>query len=118
MKNIITSRINVMVSNIDSAIAFYTSTLGFDFLNRYGNHYAEIQAPNLLIGLHPNSKNSLNGNNMSIGFGVIEFDVTIKELEEKGVKLAIENDEWVQLAHFTDPDNNQLFLLKIYLPRY
>ena len=110
MKNLQSCRINVMISNMDKAIEFYQGKLGLELVNRYGNHYAEIQAPDLLIGLHPISKNLVIGNNISIGFGVVSFDATIKELESKGIQFKLEQDGWIRLAHFTDPDKNQLFL--------
>lgn len=110
MKNLKTCRVNVMISNMDRAIEFYQDILDLELINRYGDHYAEIQAPDLLIGLNPTSEKIVNGNNISIGFGVVEFDSTIKELESKGVEFRLEKDGWVRLAYFTDLDNNQLFL--------
>ena len=74
MKNLKTCRVNVMVSNMDRAIEFYKDKLGLELINRYENYYAEIQAPDLLIGLHPTSEEIVKGNNISIGFGVVEFD--------------------------------------------
>ena len=110
MKNLKTCRINVMVSKMEEAIDFYKNKLGLELINRYGNHYAEIQAPDLLIGLHPTTEKIVKGNNLSIGFGVVEFDATIKELESKGIDFKLEQDGWIRLAYFTDLDNNQLFL--------
>jgi catechol 2,3-dioxygenase-like lactoylglutathione lyase family enzyme len=110
MKNLKTCRVNVMVSDMDQAIEFYQGKLGLELLNRYANHYAEIQAPDLLIGLHPMSEKTVPGNNLSIGFGVTEFDSTIKDLELKGITFRVEQDGWIRLAHFTDIDKNQLFL--------
>ena len=81
MKNLKTCRINIMVSKMEDAIDFYQNKLGLELKNRYGDNYAEIQAPDLLIGLHPTSETIVKGNNLSIGFGVVEFDATIKELE-------------------------------------
>lgn len=99
-----------MISNMDKAIEFYQTKLGLELVNRYGDHYAEIQAPDLLIGLHPMSEKVVKGNNLSIGFGVVEFDSTIQELESKGMTFTLEQDGWIRLAHFTDLDNNPLFL--------
>lgn len=110
MKNLKTCRVNLMVSNMDKAIKFYQGKLDLELINRYGDHYAEIQAPDLLIGLHPTSDNIKPGNTISIGFGVIEFDSTIKDLELKGLEFRVEMDGWIRLAYFKDPDDNQLFL--------
>ena len=85
MKNLEACRVNVMVSHIDRSIAFYQDKLDLELVNRYRNHYAEIQAPGLLLGLHPTSEKVTTGNNLSIGFGIVEFDATIAELETKGI---------------------------------
>ena len=113
MENLKTSRVNVMVSDMDKAVAFYTDTLGLKLLNRYGNNYAEIQAADLMIGLHPSSEKITKGNNLSIGLGVVNFDQTIKNLNSKGIKFTMEEEGWIRLAHFTDNDGNSLFLAEI-----
>ncbi len=99
-----------MVSNMDNAVEFYSDTLGLELVNRYDNHYAEIQAPGLMIGLHPAPEKLSIGNNLSIGFGVINFDKTIENLNAKGIDFTLEQDGYVRLAYFTDPDSNPLFL--------
>ena len=109
MAKINSRRINVMVVDMDKAIDFYTDKLGLKLLNHYGNYYAEIQAPDLLIGLHPKSEETVLGNNMSIGFGVKEFDQEVDVLKSKGITVEIETDGWIRLAYFTDLDNNLLF---------
>ncbi len=110
MENLNKCRINVMISKMDDAIDFYTDKLELELVNRYGNHYAEIQAPGLMIGLHPASDKIKVGNNMSIGLGVFNFDMTIENLRTKGIDFEIEEDGWIRLAYFTDLDGNQLFL--------
>ncbi len=109
MTKINSSRVNVMVSDMNESIDFYINKLGLKLLNHYGNHYAEIQAPDLLIGLHPKSDKTIVGNNISIGFGVKEFDLLIKQLKSKGLAIEIENVGYIRLAHFKDLDNNALF---------
>lgn len=79
-------------------------------LNHYGQHYAEFQAPDLLIGLHPKGKSNVVGNNMSIGFGVKGFDDQVKKLTSKGIDVNVELEGWIRLAHFHDLDQNALFL--------
>ena len=110
MKNLKACRVNVMVSNMDQAIEFYIGKLELELVNRYGDHYAEIQAPGLMIGLHPLTKKIKKGNNLSIGFGVGRFDETLKDLVAKGIEFKIEEDGWIRLAYFTDNDANELFL--------
>lgn len=110
MKNLKTCRVNIMISNMSDAIEFYQGKLGLELLNRYGDHYAEIQAPDLLIGLHPAKDKTVNGNNISIGFGVVNFDDTINDLSTKGITFTIQQEGWIRLAYFSDLDNNELFL--------
>ena len=110
MENLQKCRINIMVSDMDDAIAFYIGKLELELINRFGNHYAEIQAPGLMIGLHPTSEKITKGNNISIGLGVINFDSTLENLETKDIKFKIEVDGWIRLAYFSDPDGNSLFL--------
>ena len=110
MENLKKMSVNVMVSNMDEACKFYSETLGLELINRYDNHYAEIQAAGMMIGLHPTSEKITVGNSLSIGFGVVDFDTTVKNLEAKGIAFNIEQDGWIRLAHFSDPDDNPLFL--------
>lgn len=110
MKNLNKARVNIMVSDMDQAISFYIDKLDLTLLNRYGNHYAEVDANGFMIGLHPNNQNTKTGNNISIGLGVYNFNQTIADLEAKGIVFKLENDGYIRLAHFSDPDGNLLFL--------
>lgn len=104
------SRVNVMVKEMDRSIKFYVNVLGLELVNHWGDHYAEVKARDLLIGLHPSSEKVSIGNSISIGFGVSNFEETMKTLESKGIEFKIEQDGWISLAHFTDPDGNPLYL--------
>ncbi|MGB4840022.1 MAG: VOC family protein [Saprospiraceae bacterium] len=110
MNNLISCRVNIMISNMDEAIEFYHGTLGLELQNRYGNHYAELRGPDILIALHPAPSNVLTGDNISVGFGVVHFDDVLHDLQSKGIEFKVAEDGWIRLAHFTDPDQNQLFL--------
>ena len=110
METLKSCRINVMVADINASVDFYCNTLGLDLLNQYGEHYAEIQAPDLLIGLHPKSEKTQLGTNMSIGFGVGEFDAAVETLKAEGIEINVEDEGWVRLAYFKDLDGNSLYL--------
>ena len=110
MENLKHSRVNVMVRDMNGSIEFYSKLLGLELVNHWGDHYAEIKANDLLIGLHPSSDKVSVGNSISIGFGVGQFDETVKSLESKGIQFRIEKDGWIRLAHFADPDGNPLYL--------
>jgi catechol 2,3-dioxygenase-like lactoylglutathione lyase family enzyme len=109
MTQFISSNVTVMISNMDKSVAFYTEILGLKLKNRYGEHWAEVEGPGITIGLHP-SKKINTGDNLSIAFSVKNLDKAISELEQKGVKFNIYKDNKVNLAFFTDPDGNTLYL--------
>jgi catechol 2,3-dioxygenase-like lactoylglutathione lyase family enzyme len=113
MSQIKYSNVTVMVSDMDQAIRFYTEVVGLPAGKRYDNHWAEIQAPGMLIGLHPNTGNVVSGNNLSIGLAVDHFDEAVRNLEQKGVTCQIKNDGWSKLAYFADPDGNVLYFSEI-----
>ena len=46
----------VFVSDMDNAVRFYTEVLGLRLTNRFGDHWATVDAgKGLTIGLHPAS---------------------------------------------------------------
>jgi catechol 2,3-dioxygenase-like lactoylglutathione lyase family enzyme len=109
-EHLISCRVNVMVKDMERSVKFYIDILGMELLNRYGDHYAELQGPDILLALHPTDRAIHGGGQVSIGFGVREFDTVMKELTDKGCSLKLEKGGWIRLAHFQDPDGNPLFL--------
>ena len=72
----------VYVSNMDNAIRFYTEVLGLKLTNRFGDHWATVQAgKTLVIGLHPwSAKFPSPGTKGSVQIGlVVSQDVRIEE---------------------------------------
>ena len=102
-----------MIADLEAAIVFYTETLGLGLKKRYSDHYAEIDAGNITIGLHPTESAVKKGNNLSIGFGVTAFDKVVADLEGKGVSLNVTREGWIRIANFEDPDGNRLFLAEL-----
>ncbi|MEJ2247220.1 MAG: VOC family protein [Acidobacteriota bacterium] len=113
MKSLKTTTVTAMVADLEAAIVFYTETLGLELKMRYGDHYAEIDAGNMDIGLHPAESAVKKGNNLSIGFGVTAFDEVVADLEAKGIRLNVIQEGWIRIANFEDPDGNQLFLAEL-----
>lgn len=113
MKSLKGCNVTIMASSMDAGIEFYTQKLGLELKQRYGDHYAEIEAPGLKIGLHPASAKVQKGDNISIGFGVDDFDQALEDLKNKGIKVQVENDGWGRLGNFEDPDGNKLYLAEI-----
>lgn len=82
----------VFVSNMDRAVEFYTGVLGLKLTNRFGDHWATVEAgKGLTIGLHPASpKYPAPGTKgaMVLGLEIDEaIDIVVDRLKEKGVKI-------------------------------
>lgn len=105
--------VTVFVNDIKKAIEFYTKVLGFKLKNNYENEWAEIEAPDLTIGLHAGRKSSTKGH-VSIGFQVDDLDKTVKELQKKGISFKIHEEKPVKIAHFKDPEGTSLYLCQVY----
>jgi catechol 2,3-dioxygenase-like lactoylglutathione lyase family enzyme len=108
------ANVTIMVSDMSSAIKFYTETLGLRLKTRYGEEFAQVEAPGTIIALHPDSRSNAKAGSsgpLSIGFAVDDLDSTIVELKSKGVVFSrVSDDAQVTLAFFTDPDGTPLYL--------
>ena len=108
----------VYVSNMDNAIRFYTEVLGLKLTNRFGNHWATVQAgKTLLIGLHPRSaKHPQPGTKGSVQIGlVVSRDEPIGELAARLRKHGVEvsdiiKSEEANYITFADPDGNPIYV--------
>ncbi len=107
------SNITINVLNLDKSISFYES-LGLELQNRWGNHYAQLKAPNLLIGLHPTDESKLIGNsgNISIGFTTDAFEKTKSLLTELSIKFNERQEDGGNFLHFNDPDGTAIYFIK------
>ena len=108
----------VYVSNMDNAIQFYTEVLGLKLTNRFGNHWATVQAgTTLVIGLHPwSAKYPRPGTKGSVQIGlVVSRDEPITDLAARlrkhGVEVSdiIESEE-ANYISFADPDGNPIYV--------
>src|SRR5262245_38831055 len=99
------SNVTIMIKDMDKSISFYES-IGFNVKTRWGNHYAQLTAPGIVIGLHPTNESNLSGasGNVSIGFTTDNFDEAKTQLEQLSVRVTPRNEEGGQFLHFNDPD--------------
>ena len=69
------SNVTINVKDLNKSIAFYES-IGLTMKSRWGNYYAQLTAPGVIVGLHPTSESNLTNNsgNVSIGFTVDDFE--------------------------------------------
>jgi catechol 2,3-dioxygenase-like lactoylglutathione lyase family enzyme len=108
----------VYVSNMDNAIRFYTEMLGLKLTNRFGNHWATVQAgKTLLIGLHPcSAKYPRPGTKGSVQIGlVVSRDEPIGDLAARLRKHGVEvsdiiKSEEANYISFADPDGNPIYV--------
>jgi catechol 2,3-dioxygenase-like lactoylglutathione lyase family enzyme len=107
------SNITINVRDLDKSLAFYTS-IGLTIKNRWSNYYAQIEAPGLIIGLHPSADNYLIGNsgNVSIGFTTDNFVQAKEFLKDLFITFTERSEEGGQFIHFEDPDGTALYFIK------
>ncbi|HNS12104.1 MAG TPA: VOC family protein [Bacteroidia bacterium] len=110
------STITLNVKDLDKSISFYES-LGMNTKQRWGDNYAELSAPGILIGLHPASEKNLVGNsgNASIGFTTDNFEEVKTLLNSLFIKTTYRDEEGGSFLHFNDPDGSSLYFIK---PKY
>ncbi|MEP7353380.1 MAG: VOC family protein [Acidobacteriota bacterium] len=110
----------IYVSNMDQAVRFYSETLGMKLTNRFGDHWATVEAGRgLTIGLHPASPNypppGTKGAVM-LGLEIDEpIEAVVARLTEKGVHFtgSVIQGESGSFANLTDPDGNAIYLWQV-----
>jgi catechol 2,3-dioxygenase-like lactoylglutathione lyase family enzyme len=108
----------IFVSNVDTAVRFYTDVLGLKLTNRFGDHWATVQAgTTLTIGLHPwSAKYPAPGTLGSVRIGlVVSRDEPIADLAARLRRKGIEVSDVIRsqegnYIHFTDPDGNPIYV--------
>lgn len=107
------SNVTINVKDLDNSISFYES-IGLTIKNRWGNYYAQLVAPDIVIGLHPTSDANLKGNsgNTSIGFTIDDFDSAKSLLEKLAISTTNAKEEGGEFILFNDPDGTSLYFIK------
>ena len=84
------------------------------FEKGWNNHYAQLAAPGIVIGLHPTDENSTTGTsgNISIGFTADNFEEALSHLQKLNIAVTTRNEEGGQFIHFKDPDGTELYFIK------
>ena len=105
------ANVTIMVADMKKAVKFYVDVLGLELKANYGDHYAQLSAPGITIGLHPKVKKSKPTEDVSVGFGVKSLSAAMADLKKKGVPFSrVSDDGPTKLAFFTDLDGNPLYL--------
>jgi len=107
------SNITLNVLNLDNSISFYES-IGLTVKSRWGNYYAQLTAPGIVIGLHPTGPANITGNsgNVSIGFTTEDFEGAKSLLQKLSIKVAERKEEGGEFLHFNDPDGTALYFIQ------
>ena len=107
------SNLTINVKDMDKSIGFYQS-IGLKLEKRWGNHYAQLTAPGLVIGLHPTSGEHLKSDsgNVSIGFTTDDFEGTKAEFQALSIPLRERQEEGGKFLHFNDPDGTALYFIQ------
>src|ERR1043166_6649047 len=106
------ANVTINVKDIGKSISFYQS-IGLTLKNRWGDVYAQLAAPGIMIGLHP-TKENLKGNSgdVSIGFTTDNIDETRTALQQLSIAVSDRKEEGGQFLHFNDPDGTSLYFIK------
>jgi len=112
MYTIKTANVTVMAKDMDKSIDFYTQGLGLELKQRWDNHYAQVSAPGVVIGLHPAKETDNATTGISIGFGVDSLAEAEKRLRELSVSYETVDDKAGKIAHFKDPDGTLLYFME------
>ena len=97
---------------MDKSISFYRS-IGFNLKNRWGDHYAQMTAPGITIGIHPGGESNVRGSgNTPIGLTVDNFEEAQSFLNSLSLNSQSRKEEGGQFLHFSDPDGTMLYFIK------
>jgi catechol 2,3-dioxygenase-like lactoylglutathione lyase family enzyme len=107
------TNITIMVKEMDRSVSFYQS-IGFELKSRWGNHYAQLVAAGITIGLHPTNENDLSKEpgNISLGFTTDDFENTKSLLDQLSILVKLRQEEGGKFLHFNDPDGTPLYFTK------
>ena len=107
-----TSNVTVMVKDMNAAVNFYVEGIGLSLKQRWGDHYAQVSAPGIVIGLHPSNKTIDRLDAISIGFGIDKLSEAEERLKELGITYKNAEDEGGFYANFHDPDGTPLYFMQ------
>jgi catechol 2,3-dioxygenase-like lactoylglutathione lyase family enzyme len=106
----------VYVSNMDTGVRFYSEKLGLPLTNRYGDHFATVEAGNLVLAIHPKTPNTPDPGkkgSVALGLQVDEpMERVVARLTERGVRLTGETapPDSGRRVEFEDEDGNPIYV--------
>lgn len=106
------ANLTIMSSDMNRSVSFYES-LGFVIQQRWGDHFAQMTAPGITIGIHPTRERSAGSGNVSIGLIAKDFDAARSALEAMSVSFTQRTEQAGDFLHFNDPDGTQLYFIRL-----
>jgi catechol 2,3-dioxygenase-like lactoylglutathione lyase family enzyme len=109
----------VYVSNMDAGVRFYSEKLGLPLTNRYGDHFATVEAGDLLLAIHPKTPRTPDPGkkgSVMLGLQVDEpIERVVSRLAERGVRITAEAPvpEAGKRVEFEDEDGNPIYLWEV-----
>ena len=116
------SIVTLAVADVDRSIKFYVEKLGFKLRYRAGDKWAEVDGPQITIGLHGGGHGPPPGARGSIAIG-LEVEQPLEEVVEVLANRSVKFEGpivkgAVRLIAFGDPDGNALYLCEPYRPAH
>lgn len=110
---ILNANVTINVKDMAVSIEFYQS-IGFVLKQRWDDHYAQLKAPGIEIGLHPsrNLTSTPINSAVSLGFTTPNFEATKNELRQLGIPFDERQEEGGDFIHFKDPDGTPLYYIQ------
>ena len=107
------ANLTINVKDLDRSVAFYQA-LGLTLKNRWKNHYAQLIAPGITIGLHPANENAQpsGSGNTSIGFTASSLEEARSVLQKMEITLQERIEAGGKFIHFQDPDGTALYFIE------
>jgi len=110
----------ILVTDIDRAIEFYTATLGFTLNFRYEDFYAGILKEGCSIHLKADARGpgenvkKNNGEHVSVIFNVTQIESLYEELSHSGAAFAqpLRDMPYGREFYVADPDGNVIAFLE------
>jgi catechol 2,3-dioxygenase len=106
----------VYVSDMDNGVRFYSEKLGLPLTNRFGDHFATVEAGSLVLAIHPKTPNTPEPGtkgSVSLGLQVDEpLARVVTHLTERGVRFTGESvpPDAGTRVELEDEDGNPIYL--------
>jgi len=108
-------RNTIRVASLERSVDWYTGKLGFTLVARYGDRFAELDAPGMTLLLHEKfdaQPDKVPSGLISLGLHVADVDAARRELEARGVYFEGETVDLdgLKIAFTSDPDGVPIHL--------